>query len=341
LKAHRAEAAAAEAAKPKFHSPRLGLFAARFEGAAKSRESGGAMSFWGDVGNFISGAVNAVVGAVTTVVNAVVTTVESTVGAIVDAVDYVLEVFFSIPFLGRFLRELLSFIDTIVYGLMSLPDFILSLLGLRPEKLMRLCVIIQLDEEDKPITTNETVIPFIQFAIDTFKGQANVRILPDQPFTYTSSFSPPPRASAKYIVTTNMNSDPDTLDVNCDAAAWGADFTPAGSAFNMMMSRFDFWGNARRLLGYGAPVVAFAVRRFADGDWGCSLGPLADYVTVDFNDAAGDETDSTLAHELGHACSLWHVQNAGNLMIPAAPHPPKLTTFQISVLRTSRHVTYF
>ena len=77
-----------------------------------------------------------------------------------------------------------------------------------------------------------------------------------------------------------------------------------GIYYNLVMSRECFCGNARRLLGYGSPITVFIVRSINGGNGtGCSIGPLADYVTV-----VGTETDdkTTIADETGHGCGLWH-----------------------------------
>ncbi|HEU5169515.1 MAG TPA: hypothetical protein VFU46_03195, partial [Gemmatimonadales bacterium] len=47
------------------------------------------------------------------------------------------------------------------------------------------------------------------------------------------------------------------------------------------------------------------------GKKGCSLGPLTDYATLDPD---GVKSGNTLAHELGHACGLWHSCSKSNLM---------------------------
>ncbi|SRR6266571_5573474 len=305
------------------------------------------MGFWNDVGNAISDAADAVTGAVssaantvvdavTTAVGAVVTTLESTVGILVDAIGFVVGLVFSVPVLGRFLNELLDLVYTVLYFILSLGDFVLTLIGVTFEKRMKLCVIIQRDEKGNPITDSSAVDPYVQFAINAYKRQANIRVLPDALFVYASAFDGPPHASDAYIDVDSGNSSSTTLDVRCEGVVWARDLTTSGSAFNWMMIRDCFWGNGRRLLGYGAPIAAIAVRKFTDGDEGCALGWAADYVTVDFS---GDS--STLAHEMGHACNLWHVSDPSNLMIHQAPHPAKLTRFQAAMVRASRHVTFF
>src|SRR5262249_39465273 len=152
-------------------------------------------------------------------------------------------------------------------------------------------------------TVPDEVFPLIQRAVDVYKDQANVRVLPVGYFKYASAFQDTPTASNPYIYRETIPSSSATLDVCCDSCAWGHNFTDAGPEFENKMAVDGFGGNASSLIGYGAPVYAFAVRGFSDGKLGCSIGPFADYVTVDFRDAAAgsDGAILTLAHELGHA----------------------------------------
>lgn len=295
---------------------------------------------------WVQSAVNAVVGGVTTAVNFVVDTLDSTVGVVLDVIGFAAGIIFSIPYFGRFLQQLWNWYLTIFWFAFSFVDFILSLLGLMPEKRMKIRVIIQRDEAGNPIATSQEIFGSIQYAIDTFKSQANVRLLPLGPFQYSSAFRSPPTASDDYIVTDSTASGPDELDVKCeDNAAGLADLGFVGSFYQQLMNRDCFWGDGRSLLGYGAPVAAIAVRRFLDRDLGCSPGgPAVNYVLVDFSPAdnvADPLHFSTLAHELGHACNLVHVTDENNLMIHQAPHPPQLNRGQVALLRASRHVTYF
>ena len=71
---------------------------------------------------------------------------------------------------------------------------------------------------------------------------------------------------------------------------------------------------------------------------GCSLGPLVDYVTVDLGALRG-RTKRVLVHELGHACGLPHSRLVENLMLPRRMGD-RLESWQVAVLRSSRHVTY-
>jgi hypothetical protein len=69
---------------------------------------------------------------------------------------------------------------------------------------------------------------------------------------------------------------------------------------------------------------------------GCSLGPLTDYVT---QEARTIGSNRLMAHEVAHACGLWHSEEKPNLMYPRRPGE-EIATWQAAVLRNSRHVTY-
>ncbi|MFZ0549130.1 MAG: hypothetical protein WAM60_27025, partial [Candidatus Promineifilaceae bacterium] len=89
----------------------------------------------------------------------------------------------------------------------------------------------------------------------------------------------------------------------------------------------------QRLIGYAAPVIVFIVNEVEGGDIGCSLGPFTDYVTIE------GQKPICIAHEIAHACGLWHVKDRENL----ANHfcgARKLEFWQKALVRSSRHVTY-
>jgi hypothetical protein len=296
---------------------------------------------------FVSGALGYGAGVVTTVVGGAVTAVESTVGIVGDVVGIVVGVIFAIPYVGRVLNLIWNIVLTVVWGVVSIPDFVLTLLGIMFEKRLSLTIFIQNDESGQPVARTEDVLASLQFAIDTFKSIANVRVVPVGLFKFSSPFAGDGKAGSDYLIYDSGSESADTLDCNCDWTGGVEDLGSKGSAFTLKMYTKDTWGNLRRLVGYGAPICAFAVRGFLDGKIGCSEGPLADYVVVKFtNNLRGkvsptDPQNSTLAHEIGHACNLPHHDVASNLMCPSRPHPAYLTRWQLALFRASRHVTYF
>jgi hypothetical protein len=201
-------------------------------------------------------------------------------------------------------------------------------LGIRPEKRMKLLVVIQRDEQGQPVTTTDRVSKHLAYIIDSFKAEANV-VVNAVGDTNTSN---------DYIQVEPDSSAAETLDVRCGMGAFYDNIVTAGPSFDEKMLRDSYISALPRLVGHGSAVIAFAVRKFLDpAKAGCSLGPLTDYVTVDFS-----RSDiSILAHEVGHACNLSHVDDDDtNLMKPGSPRGRHLSSWQITKVRISRHVTY-
>jgi hypothetical protein len=242
---------------------------------------------------------------------------------------------------ARALHVVWTSIRLLLHLVLSLPGLILDLLGIMLEKKLRLAVLIQSDQQGHLVVDPDVVVKFVKFTVDTYKSQANVKVIPAQAGPLANGIwlhqsdrfvrlGPPEYA---FIYTSIPVNSSDTLDVCCDACAWRSDLTrDTGTEFDAMMRPWNRYFK----FGYADPVCAFAVAQFSDQKTGCSLGPWADYVTVNFGQ---DPSSSTLAHELGHACSLWH-RGWGNLMCPDQPHPPSLHKWQAVLLRMSAHVTY-
>lgn len=271
---------------------------------------------------------------VTTVVNAIIETLESILSWVLSALAFIIELIFSIPILGRILKWIWNIILTAFWGLVGLIDAALGVIGIRPEKKLRVCVIVLRDENGTAVAQTSNVVTNLQAAIDIFRQEANVRIIPSAPFQYGSGFAGPEEADESWVHVNPGSSGPGVLDVDCGSGAAGEDLWVTGSEFEFLASTRCFYSNFRRVLGYGAPVIIFIVRSFSGGDIGCSLGPLTDYITI------LGRNPICIAHELGHSCNLWHVGGANNLM-NAACGRTELSWWQVAILRNSRHVTYF
>ena len=94
---------------------------------------------------------------------------------------------------------------------------------------------------------------------------------------------------------------------------------------------------AANLSGSFFAVTAFVVIDIT-GAIGCSLGPLSDYITLSH---AGAKNNSTLAHEIAHACGLWHVKERSNLVYRYTSRGNTVNWWQKNLFRGSRHVTYW
>jgi hypothetical protein len=301
----------------------------------------GSDSSWVDdlvsgVGDVVTG----VVDAVTTVVNAVVEVFDSTLGWLISGVAFFAELVFSIPVLGRLLKWLWNIALTGFWGgALGLVDFVAALVGIMPEKKLRICVIILRDEAGEPLDTAENLVPQLQNTIDILRREANVRVIPAAPFQFDSGFASPEEATEDWVhIQGRGRNESSVLDVDCGPGAAVQDLGTVGGRFEILASTTCLYSNGRRVMGYGAPVIIFIVRSVGGPDErGCSLGPLSDYVTVE---AGGSSASSVIAHELGHACNLLHVDDRDNLMKSSGRRDTRLSRFQAALLRTSRHVTY-
>ncbi len=301
---------------------------------------------------YTSAALCAFVDILSTIVNAIVTTIEGILSVVLNAIAWVGLAVFQIPIVGRALNWFWNVGLTIFYAAASAFDAGATLLGIMPEKRLRLLVINQQDENGAVIASESDMLASIDLAIQVYRDQANVRVLPITLFNYRTPYSGAEHATADaYINTVTTPADPSTLDVDCGPDDFVADLGPAGASFQDIMLLQGFWTSFRRLAGYGAPICAFAVRKFSGSSDGCSLGPLTDYVMVNFLGADGSKpgtadtppifrADTILPHEMGHCCGLLHV-DPPNLMSSSDPRSITLDAWQVAVLRSSRHVTYF
>lgn len=298
---------------------------------------------------WITTAVCVVWDVVTTIVNAILVTLESILGWVLSAIAFIIELIEMIPVLGTLVRWIINGITLIINVFISLGDAFLGLIGIRPEKKLRVCTIILKDENGNDIATPEEVVPLLQLAATIYKRDSNVRLIPSKPFKYDTGFLNADTVDTSWIATDGSNSDSDTLDVPCNP---GNEWVLGGTKFQFKSSTLCFFGSWRRTLGYGAPVTCFIIRNVTGDSIGCSLF-ITDYITVDRE--AVDTSPRTIGHEIGHSCMLWHLcvdEDVTNLMATSgACNPasaigpdrvnPIINNWQTLLVRASKHVTYF
>lgn len=299
---------------------------------------------------WITTAVCVVWDVVTTIINAILVTIESILGWVLSAIGFIIELIEMIPVLGTLIRWIINGVSYLINLFGSLIDAGLGLIGIRPEKKMRLCTVILKDERGVPVASIDNVINMLQTAVEVYKRDANIRILPSQPFKYSTGFGDAETADASWIVSDGSNSDSDLLDPPCNAAG---EWLLAGSKFQLKSSTLCFYGSWRRVIGYGAPITCFIVRSIP-GAFGCSLF-ITDYVTTVGGTIVPSESPRTIGHEAGHSSQLWHLcvdDDITNMMATGGPCDPDSATppdrtnptmhdWQTILVRSSKHASYF
>jgi hypothetical protein len=257
---------------------------------------------------------------------------DSTLGWGLSILAAPLELVFSFPYLGRGLAWVWRIALSLIWLPLHLPELLFSPTGVLPEKRLRLWV--QLPCGGLSEEAQRRLDEAIAVAGKIYRREANVRLVPVSVFqmNYPAAVEAVERPSPWQHGTGGWQSG--RLDVGCGREALREDLGPLGGKLERMGLRNHFRGAYRRLLGWGAPIMVLIVNTVDAGRLaGCSLGPLTDYVTV-----RGDQP-VCLAHEIGHACNLLHLEDPMNLMnlTCGGVH---LRWWQVMLLRLSRHVTY-
>lgn len=171
--------------------------------------------------------------------------------------------------------------------------------------------------------------PSIDLLKTTLKDRCNIKVLP-----YSSGNK---REIDNWAQVVTDAPPAAALKVHCD---FGALWDEGGEAGDFFAKHTAGWVSGFFPISLAFPVTIFIVESVHDA-LGCAVPVLTDYATVEA-DALTNKGGSTLAHEVGHRCNLWHVKQKENLLsTDRQPLPPYwLTWWQRNLLRASRHVTY-
>jgi len=245
------------------------------------------------------------------------------VNFVLDVAAFLINLVLSIPILGGIIRTILNWLTEIVWRIVGLPEFILSLVGVRLEKRIYIGLVIP-KKNGTAITTEAAMMPQIDAAKQIYKDLCNVKIV------YSGACTAP------------LDAPDGALSVECGAVGFFSDWWLGGSYIEFASATCKFSDGWRRIVGLGAQIVIFVVSNVEPDSpgfstIGCSFASTHNYVAVE-----SGVNIFTAAHEMGHACWLPHSGDPANLMTASnTPASPTLTDLQISVIRWSKHCVYF
>lgn len=221
-------------------------------------------------------------------------------------------------------RKVVHVVAEVAHRIAAIPDLLLSLIGIQPKKYLRVQIHI-LAEDEVPVRAVSDVQFWLNRTAQIYSGAMNIEIVAAQL-----------RVGAIHVL--KEKSIPrDVLTIKGDFATYMSD---AGDWFDdhCTYTYTSAWNGIFDGLLMGDPVYCFVIKEISDADGVTYVG------SHDYSILEADSDDTTMAHEFGHA--LWlapmnqHSSDPQNLMSPAATGT-KLTRWQVSVARNSRHVTYW
>ncbi len=236
----------------------------------------------------------------------------------------------------HFVKAVVRVIVRVVAVILTAPfkafDFAFGWIGWPRKKLkLHIAVLQNASGPLIPYDKLETLRPSIDLLKKTFKDHGNVEVQP-----YSSGNKRDIDNWAQIIDGVAPNA---ALNVRCeDLGALWDEFGEAGDYFAKHVA-----GSVGGIIpiSLAFPVTVFIVEDVIN-KVGCALPVIADYCTVEASQILPTDS-STLGHEVGHRCNLWHSGQHVNLMFQsrADRHPPYwLHWWQRNLVRSSRHVTY-
>jgi len=204
-----------------------------------------------------------------------------------------------------------TIVDSVHRLTLNIFDALLGFLNW-PKKRLRIRIFILRNEQPDQTPAPDTVDEMIKYAKRSFRKNFNVELLPV-------------RRNGHFAEVLQKDPPVEALYTKGGSGALKEELRLAGSFF------------ASNLANPIYPVTVFVVKDIKGAD-GCSLGPMSDYVTIDH---VGLKNESVLAHEVAHACGLWHLHDKRNLLYTSRSRGDECRWWQKNVFRSSRHVTYW
>jgi hypothetical protein len=215
----------------------------------------------------------------------------------------------------------LSWVEIIVTAVGGLPEFLACMLGLRIRKHLHICITVLAPRRGPPVLDDAQVSAVVADATAIISKRMNVSVHEHGRKVV--------RVSEENLTVIGCNAK---QLLEGDAVDLTGEHEHVGKFSDLFGCSEDPLDQAGELLA-GILNVIFIRDIVEGGDIGCHI-PGTDYVIVDTS-AGG----MTLAHEIGHAGDLWHVDGEKNLMNHFTSGD-EVEQWQACIFRRSRFVHY-
>jgi hypothetical protein len=188
------------------------------------------VNHWVCVGyTWVTTAVCALWDTTVTIIDVTIVTLEGIgLGWVINAIAAAIEFVFVIPVIGPIIQWISNVVLTVASAILSIPDIFAYLVGIRPQKKLRVCAIILVNSKGNPVAATDNVLNSLNTAIDIYFREMNVIVIRSAPFEYSSGFIHPPPVTKSWIALRQLGGD--QLTAYCDRRMAGEDLWLQGSA---------------------------------------------------------------------------------------------------------------
>ncbi len=301
--------------------------------------------------------VKIVVAVVTKVVRVVCEVVSVVLNLVAAVVNFVL----TLPIIGPLVRAVIRIVTTVVSYVIGLVDGLGRLIGIRLTKHLRVRVVI-LCEGNIPLAYEEHLAAVMRQTADTLYQRAQIRLH----VTYGEPIRNPPRNALRVGTDADLIADEAWLKGSWHQLQTVKSFETNFSSLTGVGAPIFVY--IVREVGYDGPGNVI----------GCSAGPLTDWIAVErdsvvpnviaqagsptipaqplapYPPVVGNSSPSTsvpnpgfqkyvVAHEICHSLGLLGHANSdsSDLMFASSILGDHLSPFQVGIVRSSSHVTFF
>ena len=167
----------------------------------------------------------------------------------------IVDLIFSIPWVGRFLKLVWNSLLTGLHFLFGLGELAAWSLGFRPIKKFKVGVVLLSTQADQPGANVDEVVGALELTAEIFFEKVGIKLCPA--YHIPKSVSKHERPNSNWVQVLDFKESNRILNLGCNFRAVFEDLSPTGSRLQFQILKQFFFTAFRRVFGYGAPVTIF------------------------------------------------------------------------------------